>query len=130
MALGGLTGPIRPKDLEDLPAGWLAGGAAVAGLGALAASSCCVLPLALAGLGAGGAAFSALAVLSGLRPLLLGVALLALTAGWVLFFRRRSCAPPASSTLMAVRLGGGTALAGLALLWGPYFEPILLRIVR
>ena len=68
---------------EPLPApstGLLAGTGAIVGIGALVASSCCVLPIALAGLGATGALFSGLAFLAGIRPLL-GFFLLATARG-------------------------------------------------
>jgi len=52
MALTDTAVPIpRPANNSPVQAsGWLAGLGAVVGFGALAASSCCVLPLALAGL--------------------------------------------------------------------------------
>jgi hypothetical protein len=53
MALSDTAAPI-PSRTEDSPikvSGWLAVVGAVAGFGALAASSCCELPLALAGSG-------------------------------------------------------------------------------
>jgi mercuric ion transport protein len=92
MALSDTAAPI-PSRTEDSPikvSGWLAVVGAVAGFGALAASSCCELPLALAGLGAGGAVFGGLEVLASWRPLLLGAAVVVVPAAWTLLFRRRS----------------------------------------
>ncbi|MCB4806299.1 MULTISPECIES: mercuric transporter MerT family protein [Methylobacterium] len=129
----------RPRDSLPVPAGsWFAGLGTVAGLGALAASSCCALPMALAGLGATGAVFGGLTMLASIRPLLLGGAALALLVGWALFFRRRATAcamagPYAStgpSRRTAVLLGMGTALVALALVWEPYLEPAVLRAMR
>jgi mercuric ion transport protein len=120
------------------PTGWFAGLGVVAGLGAIAASSCCVLPLALAGIGVTGAALGVLAILVYLRPFLLGAAVLALVAGWVQFLRRRAascdtdecCAAPASSNRMAMVLSVGTALVTAGVIWKPYVEPLLIEFVR
>ncbi|MEE7492058.1 mercuric transporter MerT family protein [Methylobacterium oryzae] len=135
--------PVRsaPRPRDSLPApsgGWFAGLGTVAGLGALAASSCCALPVALASLGATGAAFGGLAMLASIRPLLLSGAALALLVGWWLFFRRRAvvcntagpCASPGPSRRTAALLAVGTALVALAIVWEPYLEPMVLRAMR
>jgi mercuric ion transport protein len=88
LALTVMDVPI-PRRAENSPiqaSSWLAGLGGVAGFGALAASSCCVLPLALAGLGAGSAVFGGLEVLANWRPLLLGGAVVVVLVGWTLFF--------------------------------------------
>jgi mercuric ion transport protein len=128
------------KTRPSAPAtGWFAGVGAAIGLGAIAASSCCVLPLALASLGATGAIFGgSLEILAGLRPFLFGGAALALAAGWLLFIRRHavacntgdSCAAAKSSKRTAALLAVGTAIIGLAAVWQPHVEPILLKLVR
>jgi mercuric ion transport protein len=118
--------------------GLLAGTGTVVGLGALIASSCCVLPLALAGLGVTGAVFGGLAFLAEIRPLLLGGAAVMLALGWAFFFWRRAsvcnvggaCAVPARSARTATLLGIGSFIVGLALVWEPYVEPVLLKFVR
>ena len=127
---------------EPIPApstGLLAGTGAVVGLGALIASSCCVLPMALAGLGVTGAIFSGLAFLADIRPLLLGGATVMLALGWAFFFWRRrapvcnvgrACAVSATSARTATLLGFGSFIVGLALVWEPYVEPVLLKLVR
>src|SRR6267154_158670 len=94
MALTDTDAPIQsPAENSPIQAsGWLAGLGAVTGFGALAASSCCVLPLALAGLGASSAVFGGLEILANWRPLLLSVALVVVLAAWLLLFRRRSVA--------------------------------------
>lgn len=124
---------------RPVPSGsWFAGLGTVAGLGALAASSCCALPVALAGLGATGAVFGGLAMLSYLRPLLLGGAALALFVGWGLFLRRRAtacdmsgpCSRKGPSWGTVALLGLGTVLVGLSLVWEPYLEPVVLKAMR
>ncbi len=135
MASADMDAPI-PRRAEIGPiqdSGWLAGLGAVAGFGALAASSCCVLPLALAGLGAGSAVFGGLDTLANWRPLLLGGAMAVVLAAWVLFFQRRSaacavdgsCSAYSASKSARVLLSLGTAFVVLSFAWDPYVEPFL-----
>jgi mercuric ion transport protein len=106
--------------------------------GALAASSCCVLPLALAGLGAGSAVFGGLEVLANWRPLLLGGAVVVVLVGWTLFFWRRSaascvdgsCAVYTPAKSAGVYLSVATAFIAVSIIWDPYIEPVLLKLVR
>jgi mercuric ion transport protein len=133
---------VRVPDRAEKPAvpstGWLAALGTAAGLGALVSSSCCVLPLALAGLGASTAVFSGLEVLTNWRPFLLGGAGLVLFTAWALLFRQRSavcrtgstCAATIPSRNTAVLLGLGSAFLALAFVWEPFVEPILLKLVR
>lgn len=136
---------INPTDIGNTgepvipPADLLAGTGVVAGLGAVIASSCCVLPIALAGIGVTGAAFSALEFLVGIRSFLLAGAGAALLLGWGFLLRRRkiiycnadgACVSPVGTVRSAVFLGLGTMLAALALLWGTYIEPFLLKLMR
>jgi mercuric ion transport protein len=128
----------RPRERLPIPTGgWFAGLGTVAGLGALAVSSCCALPVALVSLGATGAVFGGLAMLASIRPFLLGGAVLALLVGWALFFRRVAacatsgpCDSTGSSRRTAGLLGLGSALVTLALVWEPYLEPIVLKAMR
>jgi len=129
---------LHPRDsLPVTSGGWFAGLGAVAGLGALAASSCCALPVALVGVGASGAVFGGLAMLASIRPILLGGAALVLLVGWGLFLRRRAtacamagpCASSGPPRRAAAVLGIGTALVALALVWEPYLEPLVLKAV-
>jgi mercuric ion transport protein len=114
--------------------GWLAGLGATVGLGGLLASSCCVVPMALAGLGAGGAAFSGLEFLATWRTYLIAGAALATAIGWVVFFRQRSIACACDGTMptrsTATLLSLGTSFVALSYLWGPLIEPMLLRSIR
>lgn len=119
--------------------GALGGLGTAIGLSALLASSCCVVPVALAGLGASGALFSGLAFLAHIRPWLLGGAISALALGWMMFFRRsrsvacestQACPAPATSRLSLSLLIAGSLIVGLALVWETYLEPILLKLMR
>lgn len=133
-------GPAHRIDITPAPtAGWLAGIGATVGFGALAASSCCVLPLALAGLGAGSAVFSGLEMLANWRLFLQGSAVLVLLAAWGAFLRRRSavacgigesCAARPASRGTRLFLSLGTAFVVLSLIWEPYIEPFLLKFIR
>jgi mercuric ion transport protein len=123
--------PVRASD-------WLAGLGAVAGFGALAASSCCVFPLALAGLGAGSAVFGGLEVLANWRPWLLGGAVVVILAAWILLFRRRSaackvdgsCSAFPASKSARVFFSLGTVFVVLSVAWDPHIESFLLKFVR
>jgi mercuric ion transport protein len=140
MALTDTAAPI-PRRAENSPiqvSGWLASLGTIAGSGALAASSCCALPFMLAGLGAGSAVFGGLEVLANWRPLLLGGAVVIVLAAWVLLFRRRSvacnidcsCSAYAASKSARVLLSLGTVFVVLSVVWDPYIEPFLLKLVR
>ncbi|KPH77823.1 MULTISPECIES: mercuric transporter MerT family protein [Bosea] len=131
----------KSSTTKPLPApstGVLAGTGLVVGAGALIASSCCVLPMALAGLGVTGAVFSGLAFLADIRPFLIAGAAVMLALGWAFFFWRRrrarcdgdTCAKPERSGRTMGLLGFGSLVVGLALVWGPYVEPALLRLAR
>jgi len=102
----------------------------IAGLGALfSAAACCVLPLALAGMGIGSAG---LATFVPFRwPLTLGAALF-VAAGWFLYLRRkRRCAadthcavaPPARMTF--AMLGVASAFVIVSSLWALIEAPLL-----
>lgn len=139
MAVTNTVRTPHPTENHAVPStGWIAALGAVAGLGALISSSCCVLPLALASLGASTAVLSWLEALANWRPFLVGGAGIALLAAWAMFFWRRSavcrtgstCATATPSRNVAVLLGLGSALLALAFVWGPFVEPILLKLVR
>ncbi len=138
MTARAITAPAEKSDPAAFSPGWLAGLGTLAGIGALIASSCCALPVALAGLGATGAVFSGLNVLTDLRPFLLGGAALALLIGWGLMIRPRAtncladvpCGETQPRWRTAALLGSGTVLVSLALVWEPYIEPLVLRAMR
>lgn len=111
---------------------------AVTGLGAIAASSCCVLPLVLAGLGASSAIFSGFETLVAYQAYILGAAAMLLAAAWIAFWRRArtagcasegACAKPGTPHLTAVILGLATLSVGAAAGWG-VVEPVLLRAIQ
>lgn len=129
----------QPETVPAPPTGLFAGAGAVVGLTALVSSSCCVVPIALAGLGATGAVFSGLEFLIAVRPYLLGAAAVALLAGWSIYFSRRrsvacnsdgTCVAPGTSLRTVGFLALGSAFVGLATVWEPYIEPVLLRMMR
>ena len=65
-------------------------------LGALAASSCCILPLLLVSLGLGGAWLSKLTALSPYQPIFIAAALAALGAGFWQSYRKQAVCLPGS----------------------------------
>lgn len=110
---------------------------AITGLGALAASSCCVLPLVLGGLGASAGVFTVLGVLAPLRVPLMAASVLAVVVGWFFYARRRqvacgpdgSCTAPRRSPAVMVLLSLATILIAAAAAGG-YFEPTLIKMLR
>ena len=108
----------------------LAGLGIFSGLGAVAAKSCCLLPLLLASSGFGGAWLSQ--ELIAYRPYFLGTAWAAVAVAWVVAVRRRrtACAPGktcntagwVSYGLLAL----STLIVGLATAWG-WLEPVLVH---
>jgi mercuric ion transport protein len=118
--------------------GWVAGLGATFGFGALVSSSCCAVPIILAGLGAGGAVFSGLEFLAQWRLYLLGAASLVLLASWVMYFRARvvvcspggSCARLAPTKRPMAVLSIGSAFVVLSLVWDALIEPIVFKLVR
>jgi mercuric ion transport protein len=110
---------------------------AITGLGALAASSCCVLPIVLGGLGTGAGVFTMLGVLAPLRVPLMAASFLAVAVGWFFYARRRqsACGPDGSCTVprrppaALVLLSLATVFIAAAATWG-YFEPALIKMLR
>lgn len=108
---------------------WLAGGSL---LGAILASACCVLPLALVTLGVSGAWIGSLAVLEPYKPYVAAVTLGLIGLGFrQVYFRKQPvcktgtyCARPESSLISQIVLWAATALVLLALTlnwWAPLF---------
>jgi mercuric ion transport protein len=103
------------------------------GLGSILASSCCVIPLVLFGLGAGGFTFSTLEFLADYKAALYVLTGLILIGGWVAYLRQApecepACAPRRSRFTAAV-LTISCLLLVTASSWN-LFEPYLLKIIR
>jgi mercuric ion transport protein len=117
------------ESAADRRKGWLAAGGVI---GAILASSCCILPLVLVTLGVSGAWIGNLTVLEPYKPLF--VALTAVFVGlgfWHVYFRAKPacadgsyCARPESSRLTKTALWIATVLIVLAATinwWAPLF---------
>lgn len=104
------------------------------GLAGIFASSCCVLPLAMAGFGLGSVAAAVIPALAALRPYLLTVAVIAIAIGWVSYLRALrpassgACAAGARTGHLPLWLTLATAVVLLALAWQPWIEPWLLAM--
>jgi mercuric ion transport protein len=103
-------------------------------LGALAASSCCILPLALFSLGIGGAWIGNLTVLAPYQPIFVAITLAILGFGFYRVYRPQvacaegaACARPLSNRLVKLSLWGATLLVALALAF-PYLAPLILDL--
>lgn len=103
--------------------------AALGALGAVLASSCCIVPLALVSVGLTGAWIGQLSALAPLQPVFAGVALVFLGLGFRRAYLQPSpacadgyCARPAAGRVTKAVLWGATALTLAALgseLWAP-----------
>ena len=117
--------PNRPSTLRDGGAPLLAGG-----LAALLASTCCLGPLVLLGLGISGAWIGNLTALEPYRPAFIAVALVALFLAWRRIWGRAAvCAPGQVCAVPRVRRGykllfGGVAVLVLVALAFPYLAPL------
>jgi mercuric ion transport protein len=116
------------------PTGLLALGGVTAALAALAAAtSCCLLPLALVSVGVTGAWVGSLAALGPYQPLFAALALGFVGSGFWAVYRRpqavcdtsSACARPESGRMVKSALWAATALAAMALGY-PYVQPWLL----
>ena len=109
-----LAGSVMNSPNHDLSQRLLAGGGV---LGALAASSCCLVPLALFGIGVGGAWIGYLTRLAPYQPYFLGFAAACLGLGYGLRYRSRRvvcaedemCARPFPSRIVTI----GFVVAGV-----------------
>jgi len=119
--------PQQERSARQLPGLLAVGGV----LGALGASSCCVLPLVFFGLGVSGAWIGNLTALAPYQPLFVAAALGFLGAGFWRVYRRQpacdgpACARPAPNRLVRASLWGAAILVGVALIF-PHVAPLLL----
>ncbi|VAV93766.1 Mercuric transport protein, MerT [hydrothermal vent metagenome] len=101
-------------------------------LGAILASSCCIVPLVLISLGVSGAWIGSLTALEPYKPIFIGIAAVFLGLGfWHVYFKKQPpceddsyCARPASSRITKAALWIATLVVLLALTidyWAPLF---------
>ncbi len=101
-------------------------------LGAIVASSCCILPLAFVFLGVSGAWIGNLTALEPYKPYFIAVTLIFLGLGfWQVYFRAKPeckegsyCAKPQSTAITQIALWSGTVVVLLAATvdyWAPLF---------
>jgi mercuric ion transport protein len=122
-----------PSRSEVAPSAGKAGWAAAGGiLGALAASSCCILPLALFTLGISGAWIGNLTALAPYQPIFFAVTAGCLGGGYYLVYRQPkavcadgTCARPLPKRGVKAVLWAATALV-LAAVAFDYLAPVLL----
>ena len=123
---------VAREQKETRPAFVAAGGV----LGAIVASSCCLLPLALFGLGATGAWIGALSSLAPYQPIFVVITVGFLVCGFWLVYRKPKidgaegsyCARPVvSPRIVKSALWGATVLVVAAAAF-PYFAPLLLDV--
>ncbi|MAT82937.1 MAG: mercury transporter MerT [Gammaproteobacteria bacterium] len=127
------TTRTRATEASQTPAGrrngWLAAGGVI---GAIVASSCCIVPLLLVTAGVSGAWIGSLTALEPYKPWFVAVTLAFIGLGfWQVYFRARPacaedsyCARPQSSLITQSLLWIATALVALALTidwWAPLF---------
>ncbi len=124
------------------PAPQATGGALAAlgvagGFGTLLASSCCVVPLALGGLGISAGLVTFLEMLAPWRMPLLAVSAFVVAGGWLMWWRSRrtacdaaaACPASRSSRATIVLLTAATKLVVIAAVWS-YFEPAVLELLQ
>lgn len=123
-----VDGKARAAEARATPGLVAAGGL----LGAVAASSCCILPLVLFSLGIGGAWIGNLTALAPYQPVFAVVTLGLLGYGYWLVYRKpkacadeEACARPLPNRPVKIALWSATALIAAALVF-PYAAPALL----
>lgn len=123
--------PADSEDHDQAKSSLFAGGGA---LGALAMSSCCILPLVLFSLGVSGAWIGNLTALYPYRPVFLAITAVFLAGGFYTAYRKpraAACEPgsycraPVSARINRIVLWSATALVIVALAF-PYAVPLLL----
>lgn len=101
--------------------------------GAIAASTCCIVPLVLFSLGISGAWIGRLTALSVYQPIFIAITFGFLGYGYWLVYRKpkvacaegEACARPLPNVIVKTALWLATALVLLALAW-PYLVPLIL----
>lgn len=121
---------IAPRRSDGRKAGFAAAGGV---LGALAAMSCCILPLVLFALGVSGAWIGNLTALTPYQPIFIGITLAFLATGYYLVYRKpavacregEACARPLPRRGVKLALWIATALVVAAIAF-PYVARMLL----
>jgi mercuric ion transport protein len=118
-----------PNSAPDRKAGWLAAGGI---LGAVGATSCCVLPLALTLLGVSGAWMANLRALAPFQPYFIALAVAAMGYGFYRVYRPRvactegdACAKPLPNTVVKTGLWTGATIVAIAASFPAWFPIIL-----
>ena len=123
-----------PRNIEDSRQTRRQGLIAAGGiLGAIAASSCCILPLALFSLGAGGVWIGNLAALTPYQPIFVAITAGFLAYGYYLVYWKprkacadgSACARPLPGRIVKIALWAATILVAAAIAF-PYVAPALL----
>ena len=125
--------PSAPPN--DRKTRWIAAGGI---LGALAASSCCIVPLVLFSLGISGAWIGNLTALSPYKPIFITITLGFLGYGFWMVYRKpkacadgAACARPLPNRLVKTALWASTLLIFTAIFWAqiaPIIAPIMLGL--
>jgi mercuric ion transport protein len=131
------TPTASPHSVAPATPKWLGALGLFAGLGAVIASSCCVVPLGLAAVGAGAGFFGSLELLVEWRVPLLSISALAIVGGWGAWGWKRPDACVAGSncissersraTLALLLCASAVVLAAAG--WGS-IDPMLIKLVR
>lgn len=116
---------------------WFAALGLVTGLGAVIASSCCVIPLGLAALGAGAGVLGGLNEMAAWRVPLLSVSALAVAGGWGAWWMKRRdacatgphCATPSRTQSTTSLLLLASVIVMAAASWA-YIDPVLLKLFK
>jgi mercuric ion transport protein len=121
----GMTGEDPNKPKAHRKSGWIAGGGALSGLGALIGASCCVLPLILINLGVSAALVGKLAFVARFQHYFMGGAVILLAAAIVAaFWKGRR---PGKRVVITLALAAALIVAAYVM---PFYEPQLLRWVN
>lgn len=129
-----MTSPSTSPPAIPATSKWLASLGLVAGLGAVVASSCCVIPLGLAAAGAGASVLAGLEMVAESRVPFLVVSALAIAGGWGAWWWKRpapcvsrvGCASPERSRATLALLLLASLIAALAASWR-HIDPLLLK---
>jgi mercuric ion transport protein len=104
-------------------------------LGAIGASTCCIIPLAFISAGMGGAWLANVVALAPYQPIFIAIAFACLGAGFYFVYRRpgaaacgadSACVPSLSARVTKITLWGGALLVAAAIAY-PYLAPLFIE---